>query len=255
MDNKDADVNEPKEMVKIRQKMVKDITTRLEAFSLNTVAVLIAPFAPYFAEEIRKLPEAEQKKLAEQMLAVYDKHMKDLAGADYLEKYAQMIEELRDDIIAPVVTVYGLESAEGTDTVAADVSDVLCDLLDSEINYIIHVVANPNGTITVDKETALAGETVTVNAKANAGYRPVKVLVNGEELKATDGVYSFVMPEDGKVEVSAEFEKIASDSTVKTASDSTVKTGDPMQASLMMLLFAVSSVAAVAAYRRKRAYR
>lgn len=37
MDSKDADVKATKEMIKIRNKMVYDITTRLESFSLNTV--------------------------------------------------------------------------------------------------------------------------------------------------------------------------------------------------------------------------
>lgn len=81
MDAKDADVEETKELVKERNKLVYDITTRLESFSLNTVisgfmehtnklveiakkeggidketmntlSVLLAPFAPHIAEEL-----------------------------------------------------------------------------------------------------------------------------------------------------------------------------------------------------------
>ncbi len=80
MENKDRDVAETRELVKIRHKMVYDITSRLEQFSLNTVVsgfmeytnrlteltkkggvdratletavVLIAPFAPHIAEEL-----------------------------------------------------------------------------------------------------------------------------------------------------------------------------------------------------------
>ena len=80
MENKDKNVAETKEMVKVRHKMVHDITTRLESFSLNTVisgfmeynnkmiemakaggidketlktaVVLLAPFAPHITEEL-----------------------------------------------------------------------------------------------------------------------------------------------------------------------------------------------------------
>ena len=81
MDSKDQEIKATKEMIKLRHRMVYDITTRLESFSLNTVisgfmeynnkfielakkeggidketletiAVLISPLAPHFAEEM-----------------------------------------------------------------------------------------------------------------------------------------------------------------------------------------------------------
>lgn len=81
MDSKEADVSANKEMIKERHRLVKDITTRLESFSLNTaisgfmehnnklieiakeaggidtetlstMAVLLSPFAPHIAEEV-----------------------------------------------------------------------------------------------------------------------------------------------------------------------------------------------------------
>ena len=81
MDSKDKNIPADKEMIKVRNKLIYDVTTRLENFSLNTVisgfmentnkltdiakrtggidtetlknmAVLLAPFAPHIAEEI-----------------------------------------------------------------------------------------------------------------------------------------------------------------------------------------------------------
>mgnify|MGYP002543537560 CR=1 FL=1 len=81
MESKEKDIQPTKEMIKLRHRMVYDITTRLESFSLNTVisgfmeynnkfievakkeggidketletiAVLLSPFAPHFAEEM-----------------------------------------------------------------------------------------------------------------------------------------------------------------------------------------------------------
>ncbi|MGN0243959.1 MAG: leucine--tRNA ligase [Lachnospiraceae bacterium] len=80
MDNKDRDIVETKELIRIRHKMIHDITTRLESFSLNTVisgfmeynnalsalskkdgvdkatleaaVIMLAPFAPHIGEEL-----------------------------------------------------------------------------------------------------------------------------------------------------------------------------------------------------------
>ena len=81
MDSRQANVSATKEMVKERHRLIKDITVRLEGFSLNTaisgfmehnnnlieiakkeggidvdtlsaMAVLLSPFAPHMAEEL-----------------------------------------------------------------------------------------------------------------------------------------------------------------------------------------------------------
>ena len=80
LENKDSGTAETKELIKIRHKLVYDITTRLESFSLNTVisgfmeynntlidmakkggvdkktletfVILMAPFAPHISEEL-----------------------------------------------------------------------------------------------------------------------------------------------------------------------------------------------------------
>jgi len=73
--------------------------------------------------------------------------------------------------------------------------------------YVPHdVVVNKDegGTVTVDKVSALEGETVTLTVTPNKGYKLSKLTVNGKEV--VDG--KFTMPnEDAKVE--AVFEKIS----------------------------------------------
>ena len=110
-DNKDCGIAATKEMEKIRHKLVYDITTRLESFSLNTVVsgfmeynnklleiakkeggidketletmtILIAPFAPHIAEELwerlghensvfdNKWPEYDKAKMVDDEVKV-----------------------------------------------------------------------------------------------------------------------------------------------------------------------------------------
>ncbi|HIW20427.1 MAG TPA: leucine--tRNA ligase [Candidatus Dorea intestinavium] len=104
-DNKDKDVTPSKEVIKERHKLVYDITTRLEAFSLNTVisgfmehnnklielsknegvdketlstfAILLSPFAPHMAAELWE-QLGNEGSVFEQRWPSYDKEaMKD----------------------------------------------------------------------------------------------------------------------------------------------------------------------------------
>jgi len=54
MDSKDADVKPTKEMLKLRNRMVYDITTRLESFSLNTVISGFMEYNNKFIELAKK---------------------------------------------------------------------------------------------------------------------------------------------------------------------------------------------------------
>lgn len=75
---------------------------------------------------------------------------------------------------------------------------------DSE-TYSVSVVQSDNGTISVDKSEAKAGDKITVTATPNEGYLLKSVSMNGTVLeKDSNGQYSFVMP-NGDVTVSAEF--------------------------------------------------
>ena len=77
--------------------------------------------------------------------------------------------------------------------------------LPTDVSYNLTVENSENGTVTVDKETAKEGETVTITVTPKDGYEVSKVLVNGQETGITkneDGTYSFVMAAaDAKVSV------------------------------------------------------
>ena len=60
-----------------------------------------------------------------------------------------------------------------------------------------------NGILKVDQENAIKGQTVTVTAIANQGYRLKAIIVNGKTIQGN----SFIM-EDNDVEVTAVFEKV-----------------------------------------------
>ncbi len=59
-------------------------------------------------------------------------------------------------------------------------------------------------TVTTDLTTARKGDVVTISVEVNDGYQLEKVMVDGVEITAKEGVYSFVMP-DKNVAVSATF--------------------------------------------------
>ena len=142
MDNKDKDVKETPELVKVRHKLVYDITTRLESFSLNTVVsgfmeynnklidlskkggvdketletfiVLLAPFAPHIAEELWE-QFGHSESVFDQTWPTYDEEaMKD----DEIEIPVQVNgktkctisispEEAKDDVLAKAKEALG----------------------------------------------------------------------------------------------------------------------------------------------------
>ena len=105
--------------------------------------------------------------------------------------------------------------------------------------HTITVQAPKNGTVTVDKQTAAADETVLITAVPAKGYKLDKVLVNGEQAAINDqGQYLIAMP-DKDITVTAEF---VADSAAPSKSgakdDSSPKTG---------AAFGISAAAAIAA--------
>ena len=82
-------------------------------------------------------------------------------------------------------------------------------------SYAITVGASENGTVIADKETAKAGETVTLTVVADASYALDTLTVTGtsskvvDTTKTTDGTYTFTMPGEA-VNVTATFKEYVS---------------------------------------------
>lgn len=84
---------------------------------------------------------------------------------------------------------------------------------DSEM-YSVSVVQSDNGTISVDKSEAKAGDKITVTATPNDGYLLKSVSMNGTVLEKDSNVqYSFIMT-NADVTVSAEFIKDETDTDI-----------------------------------------
>ncbi len=164
-ENKDKDVKETKELVKLRNKMIYDITTRLESFSLNTVVsgfmeynnkfvdltkkggvdketlkaltLLLAPFAPHIGEEMWEQLGGEGS-VFHQAWPTYDES------------------KMKDDEITIPVQINGKTRA--TITVAADASkdEILATAKEAVASKI---------TATIRKEIYVPGKIVNIVAK------------------------------------------------------------------------------------------
>ena len=155
MDQKDADVEADKELLKERHKLIYDITTRLDNFSLNTVVsgfmehtntmtamakksgvdketletavVLLAPFAPHIAEELWEAMGYEESVFT-QTWPVYDEEaMKE----DEIEIAVQINGKARGKI------TIGAEEAK--DSVLAKAKEALADKITGNVVKEIYV--------------------------------------------------------------------------------------------------------------------
>ncbi|MBC8529175.1 hypothetical protein H8699_07015 [Christensenellaceae bacterium NSJ-44] len=175
------------------------------------------------------------------------------AIADEFNKFARQrwISWADSVLLKPEVTVWKLEGGDDAGYFGSPGGEFIASLIGADTNYIVKIAQSEGGMLVSDKETAKAGETVTVTALPKAGYTLGKVLLNGEELTGKDGVYSFVMPEGGGVELSAEFIADAP-AEAPTNTAGSPKTGDNFSAALLMGLMAVSAMAVVVVGRKAR---
>lgn len=114
------------------------------------------------------------------------------------------------EVYVTQVTTWKLEPGKThADSVASNADDLLTGILAQMTLYTVRVRESAQGTITTSLKEAQAGQKVTVTATPAAGFALKRILLNGVALVPEDGVYSFLMPENGGVELSAEYESTA----------------------------------------------
>ena len=149
MDQKDKGVEADKELLKVRHKLIYDITTRLNNFSLNTVVsgfmeytntltamakksgvdketletaiVLLAPFAPHIAEELWEAMGHEDSVFAQTWPTYDEEAMKE----DEVEIVVQINGKVKGKLV--------IGAEEDKDSVLAKAKEVLGDKLNGNV--------------------------------------------------------------------------------------------------------------------------
>ena len=81
---------------------------------------------------------------------------------------------------------------------------------------------NAKGSVSASPANAQAGQTVTLTVKPNPGFELESLSVNGSPLTATNGVYTFTMP-DGDVNVAATFKQLELGTQIPTNGAAIIK--------------------------------
>ena len=201
------------------------------------------------------------------------------AGIEYSTRrmkdmLASYVEEEVDEILdmAPVVTTWKVESGgEDVSPIIADLGEAIAEALNDQHNYLVRINSSENGTVEIDNPTYNPGDTIIITPTPNDGYKLVSVMVNGEEITPVDGVYSYVMPEYGGVEISAVFtaieketaddtEEVKLNSGVELAKDvstksTTPETGDSSKSTVWSVITLIATggiVSGIVALHKKR---
>ena len=124
-------------------------------------------------------------------------------------------------------SINGTEYAEGAVIIPKE--DITATAVYDDV-YTITSTEYTNGTITASAESACAKEEITVDVKADNGYKIKSVKMNGTPLQSdseedNDKAYTFTMPA-ANVTITAEFEPISYNITYKL-NDNTIATTNP----------------------------
>ncbi|MDE5966954.1 MAG: leucine--tRNA ligase [Lachnospiraceae bacterium] len=155
MANKDKNASETKELLKLRHRMVRDITTRLEQFSLNTVISGFMEYNNKFVELTKKDGvDMETLRTAVLMIAPFAPHIgeelwRELGGTDSVFHAAWPVYDealMQDDEIEIAVQINGKTRAtimvgrdEEKESAIAKAKEVVADKLTGSIVKEIYV--------------------------------------------------------------------------------------------------------------------
>lgn len=155
MTNKDKHAAETQELIKLRHRMIKDITTRLEQFSLNTVISGFMEYNNKFVELTKKDGvDQETLKTAVQLIAPFAPHIgeelwRELGGTDSVFHTTWPVYDeamMQDDEIEIAVQINGKTKAtvmigkdEAKDSVLSKAKEALGDKLTGNVIKEIYV--------------------------------------------------------------------------------------------------------------------
>ncbi len=155
MTNKDKDVPETKELIKLRHRMIKDVTTRFEQFSLNTVVSAFMEYNNKFVELTKTTGvDKETLKAAVLMIAPFAPHIGEelweQLGGSYSVFHQSWPtydeEQMKDDEIEIPVQINGKTRAtiligveEAKDTILAKAKEAVADKITGTIIKEIYV--------------------------------------------------------------------------------------------------------------------
>jgi len=153
--NKDKDVPETKELIKLRHRMIKDVTTRFEQFSLNTVVSAFMEYNNRFVELTKTTGvDKETLKAAVIMIAPFAPHIgeelwEQLGGSYsvFHQKWPEFNEdEMKDDEVEIPVQINGKTRAtivigvdEGKDVVLQKAKQAVSEKLTGTVEKEIYV--------------------------------------------------------------------------------------------------------------------
>ena len=217
--------------------MSEDEANEIIDAEVDEIMQLLAEIIGEDNPEMENLDEETVKEVNSAIIASFNNFVSLQLGNAYLTY-------VNDMLCVPDAIIWKVEGNDNSiEAVGSDLGTTVAAALNEMHNYLVRIAETNGGTISSSMPYANPGETVTLTAKPDNGYVLSSVSLNGQALKAENGVYSFVMPEYGGVLVSAVF----------TASKASPKTGDDSMSLLwgVMALMGMGGISVLAIELKK----